>query len=173
MKETWIEIPETVGRYSVSNLGNVRANWSDIPQRNLLHRTRIEVSRQLQVFVHTTGYLRVGLGRNNQKYVHRLVAAAFVPNLDLLPQVDHIDGNRENNCCENLRWVSVKENAKYGGQRHGWAAQKLASNNRRLFVAEAPEFLALYKAGYSLRWIAKKFGTDHKLVRSRIDQLGV
>ena len=172
MKETWIEIPQTEGRYSVSSFGNVRANWSDIPQRNLPHRTRIEVSRQLQVFVHTTGYLRVGLGRNNQKYVHRLVAAAFVPNLDLLPQVDHIDGNRENNHYKNLRWVSAKENAKYGGQRHGWVAQKLASNNRRLFVVEAPEFLALYKAGYSLRWIAKKFGTDHKLVRSRIDQLG-
>ena len=172
MNELWVEIPETAGRYSVSSLGSIRANWSDRPDRNSLHRIRYEKVYQLKPWIHTTGYLRVGLGRNNQKYVHRLVAAAFAPNLDLLPQVDHIDGNRENNRCENLRWVSAKENAKYGEQRHGWVAQKLASNNRRLFVAEAPEFLALYKAGYSLRWIAKKFGTDHKLVRSRIDQLG-
>jgi hypothetical protein len=96
MNEIWIEIPDTDGRYSVSSLGNVRSNWSDIPQRNLTHRKRIEKQKLLKPWVHTTGYWRVGLGRNNQKYVHRLIAAAFVPNPDLLPQVDHIDGNRLN-----------------------------------------------------------------------------
>lgn len=42
--------------------------------------------------------------------VHRLVAEAYIPNPNNLPQVDHIDNNPYNNNVENLRWVSAKEN---------------------------------------------------------------
>jgi len=96
MTEIWVEISETAGRYSVSSFGNVRANWSDVPRRNLQHRIRIERSHQLKPSIHTTGYLRVALGRGVHRYVHRLVAEAFRPNPENLPQVDHIDGNPEN-----------------------------------------------------------------------------
>jgi hypothetical protein len=170
MNELWIEIPDTNKRYSVSNLGNVRSNWSDIPQRNLSRRIRVEGVKLLKPWVHTTGYWRVGLGRNNFRYVHRLIAVAFLPNPDGLTQVDHVDGNRLNLSLENLRWVSPKQNVLLGGERHQWEAQKLASTKRRLFVENAAEFAKLHSEGYSLRWIARKFGTDHKLIRSRIDQ---
>jgi len=172
MNELWIEIPDTDGRYSISNLGSVRSNWSDIPQRNLSHRIRVEGIKFLKPWIHTTGYWRVSLGRNNPKYVHRLMAFAFLPNPDSLPQVDHIDGNRLNLALENLQWVSAKQNSRLGGERHQWQTQKMASQSRRLFVENAAEFAALHKEGYSLRWIARAFGTDHRLVRSRIDQLG-
>lgn len=168
MNETWIEIPNTNGRYSVSNFGNVRSNWSDIPQRNLTHRIQIEVSKQLKPVVHTTGYLRVSLGRGNYKYVHRLVALMFHANPEGLPQVDHIDGNRKNNRAENLRWVSVKDNAKFGGDRHGWGSQKIASAKQRLFEHRKLEFAALVAQGCSLRAIAKAFGTTHSTVRATL-----
>ena len=168
MEELWIEIPETEGRYSVSNCGNVRANWIDVPQRNLSHRMRIERSQQLKPHVHTTGYLRVALGRKVQKYVHRLVASAFHPNPNDLPQVDHIDGNRKNNAASNLRWVSVRDNAKYGGMRHGWDAQKLASAKRRVYDLRREEFAALHAQGYSLRAIARAFGTSHSIVSATL-----
>lgn len=164
MEEIWIEIPETAGRYSVSNYGNVRANWSDVPQRNLSHRIRIERSQQLKPHVHTTGYLRVALGRGMQRYVHRLVASAFHPNPGGLPQVDHIDGDRKNNAASNLRWVSVRDNAKYGGVRHNWAAQKLAAAQQRVHTVHREEFAALLEQGYSLRAIARAFGTSHATV---------
>jgi hypothetical protein len=171
MDELWVEIPETDGRYSVSNFGNVRANWSDRPDRNLMHRVRYEKIYQLKLWVHTTGYWRVSLGRNNSKYVHRLMAVAFLPNPDGLTQVDHIDGNRLNLVLDNLRWVSAKQNVLLGAERHQWQAQKQASKNRRLFVENAAEFAALHNQGYSLRWIARAFGTDHKTIRSRIDEI--
>ena len=164
MNELWIEIPETDGRYSVSNFGNVRANWSDVPRRNLQHRIRIERSHQLKPSTHTTGYLRVALGRGAHRYVHRLVAAAFHPNPENLPQVDHIDGDRKNNAASNLRWVSARDNTIAGGARHQWEAQRIASAKRRIHEAKKHEYQTLFDQGYSLRQIAKLFGTSHSSI---------
>jgi hypothetical protein len=168
MNELWIEIPETNGRYSVSNFGNVRANWSDVPRRNLQHRIRIERSHQLKPSTHTTGYLRVALGRGVHRYVHRLVATAFHPNPANLPQVDHIDGDRKNNAAANLRWVSARDNSLAGGVRHKWKSQRIANAKRRIHDAKKHEYQALVDQGYSLRQIAKLFGTSHSAISSTL-----
>lgn len=64
--------------------------------------------------VHDKGYLRVdlynGAGRKHCK-VHRLVAEAFIPNLEGKPHINHIDGNNANNSVSNLEWVTNEENA--------------------------------------------------------------
>ena len=63
------------------------------------------------------GYHQVNLCKEEKKkryYIHRLVAEAFIPNLDNLPQVNHKDECKSNNCVENLEWCDAKYNNNYG-----------------------------------------------------------
>ena len=60
------------------------------------------------------GYEQIALvdknGKRVKKYIHRLVAEAFIPNPKNKPEVDHIDTNRKNNIVDNLRWTTREEN---------------------------------------------------------------
>lgn len=62
-----------------------------------------------------SGYLRVGIGHENPRYIHRLVAETYIPNPDpdRLTCVNHIDGNKHNNLVSNLEWVTPSENMRH------------------------------------------------------------
>lgn len=67
----------------------------------------------LKPYVTEKGYLKINLYKNgtcSKNRVNRLVAQAFIPNPDNLPQVDHLDGNKWNNSISNLRWVNNATN---------------------------------------------------------------
>lgn len=99
--EEWKDIVGYEGLYQVSNLGNVRNNKGKI----------------LTIRHTYDGYCYVRLSKNGKrKYpkVSRLVAIAFLPNLSNLPQVNHKDENKDNNCANNLEWCDCKYNCNYG-----------------------------------------------------------
>lgn len=84
--------------YSVSTLGEIRNN---------------KTGRMLTPSPGAGGYLRVNLRKDKtsyQRYVHRLVAEAF---LEGEGEVNHLDGNRANNTLANLEWVSHQENIRH------------------------------------------------------------
>lgn len=166
----WKIIEGVEGRYSVSDEGQIRANWADVPRRGLCQRIRIEKTYPLKPYLHTTGYWRINLGRKNRHYVHRLVAAAFIPNPENKPFVDHIDGCRTNNQVSNLRWVTSKENALYGGDRHGFASQISAAKSAGVHPGRALEYKKLLSEGCSLREIARRYNTSHSAI-SRVVKL--
>lgn len=100
--EEWKAIPGYEGLYEVSNKGNVRN-----VRRNTLLRLPKNNNR----------YIRVSLCKNGIKTgltVHRLVAGAFIPNPDNLPEVNHKDEDKTNNRVENLEWCDHKYNMNYG-----------------------------------------------------------
>ena len=69
----------------------------------------------LTPFYNTKGYLKVDLWKNGkvkQFFVHRLVAEAYIPNPDNLPQVDHIDNDKNHNYINNLQWLTNRDNCR-------------------------------------------------------------
>ena len=100
IKEEWKPVPEWEDYYLVSNFGrcfSIRKNKIKPLESN------------------NCGYLRLQCydGRRRKKFfVHRLVAALFVPGYQEGCVVDHIDGDKSNNMFTNLEWVSRSENNK-------------------------------------------------------------
>ena len=103
-EEIWCPIKGYEGLYEVSDQGRVRSLKSG-------------KERILKPGSDKYGYLMVCLCKNGEKknlLVHRLVAQAFIPNPDNLPQVNHKDENKTNNYVHNLEWCSSKYNANFG-----------------------------------------------------------
>lgn len=115
MKEEWRPVVGYEGFYEVSNLGNVRsiAVYSYKYKRVIQRRVP---TIKVQETTHD-GYKRVTLcyyGKKKHWMVHRLVALAFIPNQDNLPEVNHRNENTANNYVSNLEWCSRTYNANYG-----------------------------------------------------------
>ena len=97
--ELWKEVEGYEGIYFVSNLGRI-------------HNTR----KIMKFYTINSGYLCIDFTVNKVKtkhLVHRVVASAFLPNSNNLPEVNHIDENKHNNKVDNLEWCSRSHNKQH------------------------------------------------------------
>lgn len=96
------DIKNYEGLYAITSCGKV---WS---YRN---------EKFLKPIADRYGYLLVSLYKNGKAKnykIHRLVADAYLPNPENLPQVNHKDENKANNCLQNLEWCDASYNNNYG-----------------------------------------------------------
>ena len=105
MQEIWKDIEGYGGKYQVSNLGNVRSFAVDKKAGKLLGQ-RLNHKGYPVVYLHD--------GKPKTCVVHRLVAKAFIPNPNNLPQVNHKDEDKTNNRVNNLEWCTNDYNIHYG-----------------------------------------------------------
>lgn len=104
MTEEWKDVQGYEGKYQISNSGNLRSVFNGfIRERKNLdngHGYRYAMLK--------------GKSKPKNMYIHRMVAQAFIPNEFSLPEVNHIDGDKNNNHIDNLEWVTSSENTQHG-----------------------------------------------------------
>lgn len=110
-KEIWKPIKGFEGLYEVSNLGRIKScdkEWAIY--RGVISHRKGQIMKDKEV---AGGYMQISLSKNGKQSMHlthRLVASAFVDNIDNKPHVNHKDGNKKNNHADNLEWVTPSEN---------------------------------------------------------------
>lgn len=143
--------------YAVSDDGSV---WS------------YKTDKWLKLATSSNGYACVRLNGKTQS-VHRLVAEAYCDKGEGCDQVNHINGDKQDNRAENLEWVTASENRK-----HAWAtglqtaseAHKESARNagktRRLFSHDEVRYIRkLYDLTFKQRDIAKLFETSQAVIQ--------
>ena len=115
--EIWKGVIGYEGRYMISSKGR----FYTVPRKEQRGDSYVTIhGRILDADYDQDGYLRITLTGDNQSrfdaFIHRLVAQTFIPNPGDLPQVNHKDGVKTNNCVDNLEWVSNQQNVDHAWQ---------------------------------------------------------
>lgn len=136
------DIPGFEGNYAIDKLGNVFSYKSN---------------KYLNPSKTKDGYLKVSLRANNKAYyyrVHKLVAMTFLDNPNNLSEINHKDFNRQNNCLDNLEWVSHNDNILYSKVANRFKTEK---PNRKAYM-----FTNIYNGKsftiIGIKNVAKHFG---------------
>ena len=141
MQETWKTIKDNE-RYQVSNFGNVRSlYYYDVNKNDYILRN----DPLLMTPVVDRGYRKLHLkerGKRKTKYIHRLVAEAFIPNPHNYKEVNHIDNDPLNCCVDNLEWCDRKYNIDYMVKHQAEIKQR---HERRIEALEDIYYLAKSK----------------------------
>lgn len=115
IEEIWKDVVGYEGLYQVSNLGRVKSLDRYTVRRYKGGKTHEQLYKGilLKNIIDSDGYFIVSLRKNKTaklKKVHRLVCEAFISNPENKPQVNHIDGNKQNNKLDNLEYCNASEN---------------------------------------------------------------
>lgn len=122
----WVHIVGYENEYQINELGQIRT-LKDTPKHKKYDLLKPQISKR-------NGYVYQMLYKNGKKKllrVHRLVAEAFLANKNNLPQVNHKDGNKQNNCVDNLEWCNQSTNMKHAYKN---GLQKPSENQKQSII---------------------------------------
>ena len=164
-QENWRDIKKSAGLYQISDCGRVKSLWYG-------------KEKILKPSVNSAGYMHLTLCVNGERIycnVHVLVAEEFVPNLENLPEVNHKDGNKLNNCAWNLEWITRQKNLVHASQKGLLNIKKGADNPCAKLTAEDARYIrSVYTSHhreFGGRALAKKFGvvpqTIYDIIRNK------
>jgi hypothetical protein len=148
--------------YHVSNLGNIKTfNWRNTGREAILKPAKDK-----------KGYLRVALVKDGKLItykVHRLVASNFLDNFNNKPQVNHINGIKNDNRVENLEWVNNSENILHA-VKLGLVKSKSGNDFHRTKHSDELilKIYSEYKAGTPKRELARKYNVDRNVFKRKI-----
>lgn len=153
--------------YEVSNKGRLRSVDRLVIDKNGKAKKVKGVIRRLKK--NNRGYILVTVkskGKECTCLIHRLVAMAFLENPNNLPEVNHIDNNKENNSLENLEWITSKDNHNHAISK-GFRSQSSENGiNSKLSNEQAKEIRQLYLLGCSTySSIAKTYNVSPSAIR--------
>lgn len=163
--EIWRDIQNYEGQYQISSFGRVKslARIVDYGHQKV-NRKEVIMSIRLD----RGGYQYLNLGKDGKKKtfkVHRLVAEAFLPPINSKNHVDHIDGNKENNFLNNLRWCDHQENIEFAWGL-GLYNNVIGSKNHQSVLSEEQVLTIkkLIKEGTKNRHLVKMFNVKLSVI---------
>lgn len=165
-RELWRNINWGAGNFKISSKGRVKS-ISRIVENGI--RPRLKKERFLKIGYNTDGYPQVQLnfeGKYKMQRVHRLIAAAFIPNPENKPYVNHKNGIKTDNRIENLEWCTGSENQLHAF-RTGLRKQKTGEShhNARLKDTDIPKIRKLLKS-FTQRKVAKMFNVSQTTIKN-------
>ena len=167
-QEIWKDVVGYEGLYQVSNLGRLISCEKKVGNGHIFPRKEKVLIKKRSGYLGTSIVDAKGVSKN--VLIHRLVAFAFIPNPNSYPQIDHIDGDKENNCVDNLRWCTPKQNINFPlsllhRSQKGKIAQnkketiekKIASSHKKTIIQYDMQ-MNVIREWESLRAIGRKYG---------------
>ena len=173
MDEFWKTVVGFEATHEVSNIGRVRTiarTYVGGRERLAGGQSTIGVKQRVRpTYLNHRGYRVVALCCNrlsNVRLIHRLVAEAFIgPAPTSAHQVNHIDGDKANNCMSNLEWVTPSENLQHAydtGLHQPMRGTDFPT--AKLDDSKVREIRKMLTAGASQRSIGRLFGVPHQRI---------